>query len=581
MNNWQRVKLCDVISKIIDNRGKNPPYFTEKGIPCIDNFLISAKKNIEIDNAKRFIDNYLFENFIRNKLKVGDLIITLVGNGYGNIAVINNENCVIVQNTIGLRVNEFNDYNFLYYVLRLKNKNIKLLDRGAAQPSIKISDLLNIEINLPLLEEQKAIAGVLSAFDDKIELNNKIIKNLEEQAQTLYKHWFIDYVGEKEETMLGNFFPVITGKKNANSACENGIYPFFSCSQDALKTNDYSFDDSAILVAGNGDFNVKFYKGKFDAYQRTYVLIPYNKKLLGVLYYIVKNSLDSITAGFRGSVIKFITKGNIESFKIEIPKNLQNSEIVDLFNNRVDKILNLEQENEKLAEMRDYLLPKLMSGKIRVEYLTQPISLFGKEYFENTAKLILNDLYNLDLISREDRYGEDRPDLISFDESVGVEVTRAISEIEGKNTRLFEQVYTIQNEVDKINNKAKKIGIDKNLKIKKGTAFLNTDNESELKISAFISKINEKVSKLNEIDWHIYKNNYLFVFCKLSHYEIENCIDKLNKDKINYDKIFIFNSDNLFVLENNKLKLVKKFSDAEIGTLRLLSCNYEMNKKGI
>lgn len=130
--------------------------------------------------------------------------------------------------------------------------------------------------------------------------------------------------------------------------------------------NEYSFDGHAILVAGNGDFNVKWYNGKFEAYQRTYVLIPYVERYTDWLYYAVKYNLESITSAARGSVIKFITKGTLENFAFAAPENLEKCEIIDTFSSINSTIDNFTQENNRLAEIRDSLLPKLMSGEIDV-----------------------------------------------------------------------------------------------------------------------------------------------------------------------------------------------------------------------
>ena len=165
---------------------------------------------------------------------------------------------------------------------------------------------------------------------------------------------------------LSEFLPVITGKKNANVSSDNGEYPFFSCSQDFSWTDDYSFEGHAILVAGNGDFNVKWYKGKFEAYQRTYVLIPYNERYTSWLYYAVKYNLAKITSAARGSVIKFITKGNLEDFAFAAPSDLCSCEIIDTFAAINRKIDCLTQENYRLAAIRDNLLPRLMNGGIDV-----------------------------------------------------------------------------------------------------------------------------------------------------------------------------------------------------------------------
>ena len=161
---------------------------------------------------------------------------------------------------------------------------------------------------------------------------------------------------------LGDFFPVKTGKKDANVA-KGGEYPFFSCSQNILYTDNYSFDANAILLSGNGDFNVKVYKGKFEAYQRTYVLIPYENIHLGFLYYAIKHCLQELTAGFRGSVIRFITKGNIENFEVFMPDD---EATFTLFNTTVDAIAQNNIESARLAALRDTLLPRLMSGELSV-----------------------------------------------------------------------------------------------------------------------------------------------------------------------------------------------------------------------
>jgi len=201
----------------------------------------------------------------------------------------------------------------------------------------------------------------------------KINNNLEQQAMAIFKSWFIDYEPYNRtvpnnwvEYKLSDFLPVITGKKNANVSSSIGTYPFFSCSQDITWTKEYSFEGNAILVAGNGDFNVKFYNGKFEAYQRTYVLIPHNPRFSAWLFYAVKYNLNKITAAARGSVIKFITKGNLEDFSFYAPLNLDDFNVIDQFTAINNIIASNREENACLSALRDTLLPKLMSGELDV-----------------------------------------------------------------------------------------------------------------------------------------------------------------------------------------------------------------------
>ena len=122
MNNWKETTLGKVVDTIIDNRGRNPESYSIEGIPVIDNYLITGEKAIDLSQAKRFIDENTYSSFIRKYSQEGDVLITLVGNGYGNAALSPKERSVIIQNTIGLRCKNFADNSFIFYNLSL-NKN--------------------------------------------------------------------------------------------------------------------------------------------------------------------------------------------------------------------------------------------------------------------------------------------------------------------------------------------------------------------------------------------------------------------------------------------------------------------------
>ena len=120
------------------------------------------------------------------------------------------------------------------------------------------------------------------------------------------------------------------------------------CFRNFTYSDQFEFDTGAIILAGNGDFNVKWYRGKFDAYQRTYVLSPHNQILLDILFWIIKEKLFEITVASKGSVIKFITKGMIENFKIIFPKKSY-SKFVIIFS-CLNKINEQNTQNNELVE---------------------------------------------------------------------------------------------------------------------------------------------------------------------------------------------------------------------------------------
>jgi len=265
------------------------------------------------------------------------------------------------------------DSEFLYYFAMspsFRDVAILSMTGSSGRQRVQLDVIKNHPFLFPPLPEQRAIASVLSSLDDKIDLLHRENKTLEAMAETLFRQWFIEEAKDEwEEVKLGDFFPVVTGKKNANFATPDGSYPFFTCSQSVLKAPSYSFDGAAILLAGNGDFNIKHYIGKFEAYQRTYVLMPYDTLYFGFLLTLMKYHLFDITKGYQGSVIDFITKPMIEDFVFFLPKrrDLIKNKLV-CFNDLYRKIdVNVSQVRT-LEKLRDTLLPKLMSGEVRIKY---------------------------------------------------------------------------------------------------------------------------------------------------------------------------------------------------------------------
>ena len=160
--------------------------------------------------------------------------------------------------------------------------------------------------------------------------------------------------------------PILTGKKDANFSTKDGQYLFFTCAQVPLRAPSYSFDCDAVILAGNGDFNVKLYRGQFEAYQRTYILSPNNKELLYMLYHAVNNNMSKLVQGASGSTIKFLTKGMIGSIFMYVPDEI----ILKKFNGLSEAIQKQIEVSRKAIinakEARDRLLPKLMSGELEV-----------------------------------------------------------------------------------------------------------------------------------------------------------------------------------------------------------------------
>ena len=149
---------------------------------------------------------------------------------------------------------------------------------------------------------------------------------------------------------LGDYVKIRTGKLDANASSESGQYPFFTCAIEPLKIDSYSYDCECVLVAGNGDLNVKYYSGKFDAYQRTYIIESMDKTFLDVqyLYFFMDKYLETLRSQSIGGVIKYIKLGNLTEADIFIPSI-----------ERQRKIVQILRKSRKLISLRKQQLAKL------------------------------------------------------------------------------------------------------------------------------------------------------------------------------------------------------------------------------
>ena len=386
-----------MIDYVVDNRGKNPPYYTEEGIPVIDTFLIGNSKYPDANNATRFIDEYLYNNFIRRKNKKDDLLVTLVGNGYGNSCLCN-DGQVIIQNAVGLRFRKDISQLYVYYYFKQNEVRqwIQNLDRGSAQPNVKVSDLKRMKINLPNYSVQAKISTVLSNYDQLIENNNKRIKLLESMAEELYKEWFIRY-------RFPGYKSVDTKKQSAKGWCfgdrEDGQFiPVDWNFSELIETAEFKRGQNItssemvdgeipVIAAGlepsgyHNDSNVKGYNLTVSASGANAGFLAYhlediwaadcsyyqNNDNVWFVYNALKFLQPVISNMQVGSAQPHVYAKNINRISTIKPSNEWVQKYEEKVNPIYEEIKNLKEKNVLLSKQRDALLPRLMSGKLSVE----------------------------------------------------------------------------------------------------------------------------------------------------------------------------------------------------------------------
>ena len=166
------------------------------------------------------------------------------------------------------------------------------------------------------------------------------------------------------ETKLGQYIQINTGKRDVNASSEFGAYPFFTCSRETYRIDEADFDGESVLVAGNGDLNVKYYDGKFNAYQRTYVLKSVDKAVLDnrFLYVYMQTYVDYLRSETRGTVIQYLKKDQFTDAKIKLPPLPEQKRIVDLISTVDSYIEALRPQFESANRSRSAVLHELLTA---------------------------------------------------------------------------------------------------------------------------------------------------------------------------------------------------------------------------
>ena len=240
---------------------------------------------------------------------------------------------------------------------------------GGVRGSLTWEDFCNMKLPIPSITRQREIVSEYETLTNRIRLNNQMIQHLEATAQALYRKTFVDNI-DKENLpegwrmgMLGDVAKIVTGKLNSEDAVENGMYPFFTCSQETYRTNSYAFDQEAVLLAGNNAsaiYPLKIYKGKFNAYQRTYVISSLHQTVSNKhLYYAIKDKLEEFKGSSQGTTTKFLTIKILDEIPIIIPNVVSFMNFSPHMDTLYNNLSVFREENEILTELQSLLLAKM------------------------------------------------------------------------------------------------------------------------------------------------------------------------------------------------------------------------------
>ncbi|TGM05387.1 restriction endonuclease subunit S [Leptospira jelokensis] len=399
MSEWKECKL----GKLIDdgnfsvgdgNYSSKYPKQSEllsTGIPFISSNDLQNGRIVP-DNL-RYISQEQHFLLMKGHIRTNDLIIVVRGNGVGTVALADekfNDSNLNAQLAFVRSIKQ--DSRFLYfYFLNLKKQNI--IERyvsGSAQPQLTIGQLFEIPILLPPIAEQKAIAGVLSALDDKIDLLHRQNKTLEAMAEALFRQWFVEEAEESwEEGKLGDLVTIVSGTtpKTENPEFWNGEY-YWTSPRDITNLNGlFLFDTERKITKlgldqiGSGLLPVGSLlmssRAPVGALAFAEIPVAINQGYAGIIcdkgykrefiFLWLKANMDLVHSYANGSTFQEISKSAFKSLDILIPDREKMAMFHTIIDDKFERIRLNSIQIRSLEKLRDTLLPKLMSGEVRVE----------------------------------------------------------------------------------------------------------------------------------------------------------------------------------------------------------------------
>lgn len=226
------------------------------------------------------------------------------------------------------------------------------LIKDEAYPSIRLSEISEIKIPKISVDEQKRIAAVLDKADEVCVKRRAALGKLDYLLQSVFLDMFGDPVSNPkgwEVKNLGELLNFRTGKLDSNAAVSSGEYPFFTCSKETFQIDKYAFDCEALLLAGNNataDYSVKYYNGKFNAYQRTYVITLLNSTHSYLfMRYTLERKLGEMKKFSKGTNTKYLTLAILQNLKMPVPSSETQKEF-ERFHIEIDELKNKELKTQ-------------------------------------------------------------------------------------------------------------------------------------------------------------------------------------------------------------------------------------------
>ncbi|EQD93447.1 type I restriction endonuclease subunit S [Helicobacter pylori PZ5080] len=371
--NWQRVRLGDIaeIKRGASPRPiENPKWFcTNSNVGWVRISDISKSSRFLYKTAQKLSKKGIEKSrFIKQNSLIMSMCATI-----GKPIITKIDTCI--HDGFVVFENPKTDLNYLYYFLCYIEKEWLESGQQGSQVNLNVDLIKNKEVFCPKdLDEQIAIANILSGLDRYLCSLDALILKKESVKKTLsfellsQRKRLKGFNQNWQKVRLGDICEITTGSLDANEMVHYGKYRFYTCAKEYYFIDKYAFDTEAILISGNGAYvgYVHYYKGKFNAYQRTYVLDNFSEHIIFVKYFLTMFLQSHIQTNRNEGNTPYIVMGTLKDFEILLPPLDEQAAIANILSDLDSEIISLKNKKRQFENIKKALNHDLMSAKIRV-----------------------------------------------------------------------------------------------------------------------------------------------------------------------------------------------------------------------
>lgn len=420
---WEKKKLGEVAEKINSGKTPlgGESVYSDKGILFIRSQNVNDDK-LSFENST-YISEKINNTMKNSVVLANDILLNITGASLGRSCVVPNDFTIgnVNQHVCIIRIDKKNNPNFIQPILSSeKGQNIfTSLQTGSGREGLNFQSIKGIEISFPTLAEQTKIAEFFTAIDKKIShlktkkqllqqykkgvmqqlfsseagysgledeqdfdethptilkcqnqdikdlkmnrINNKTNPTILKSRKSRFRQDDGSEFPKWEMKKLGEIGEITTGKLDANAMVENGEYRFYTCARDFYRIDKFAFDTEALLISGNGANvgYIHYYKGKFNAYQRTYVLDGFKENIIFIKYFLDKNLYERINLEKKEGNTPYIVLSTLSEMEISIPSLPEQTKIANFLSSIDEKINRTETQIEQTQTWKKGLLQKM------------------------------------------------------------------------------------------------------------------------------------------------------------------------------------------------------------------------------